>query len=239
MFCVLRHYLMLAAFFLRGRYFRLARERRDLLSSHWRIVLEEKQAIHATEFASGKIANMQRAIGRFNGLVMPPGSWFSWWHFVPRPAAHNGFVLGRTLVSGRLAAGYGGGLCQLSGIMYLAALKLGMAVHERHAHSRDIYREDERYTPLGADAAIVFGHKNLVFRNTTSHVFVWIFEVEQAGLLLRVYAKETVNRAHIEFRREDKAGENLTAVTTLRHSGETTETVSRSVYLQNIENEKF
>jgi vancomycin resistance protein YoaR len=29
----------------------------------------------------------------------------------------------------------------------------------------------ERYTPLGADAAIVFGHKNLVFRNTTSHVF--------------------------------------------------------------------
>jgi hypothetical protein len=70
--------------------------------------------------------------------------------------------------------------------------------------------------------------------------FVWIFEVEQAALLLRVYAKETVNRAHIEFRREDKAGEKSDGrLPTLRHSDETTETVSRSVYLQNIENENF
>jgi hypothetical protein len=41
------------------------------------------------------------------------------------------------------------GYASFRGIMYLAALKLGMTVHERHAHSRDIYREDRALYTFG------------------------------------------------------------------------------------------
>ncbi|MBL8034519.1 MAG: VanW family protein [Leptospiraceae bacterium] len=239
MFSVLRHYLLLVVFFLRGRRFRLARHRLGPLPSDWQIVFEEKQPIHATEYAEGKIANMRRAIAEIEGLVMPPGSWFSWWHFVPRPGAHNGFALGRTLLRGRLTAGYGGGLCQLSGIIYLAALKLGMTVHERHAHSRDIYREEERYTPLGADAAIVFGYKNLVFQNGTDYTFVWNFHVEQNALILRISARQKFTPTQIIFKAEPTVSDGRVAITTLRHRGEVTETICRSFYLREIHDEKI
>jgi vancomycin resistance protein VanW len=53
----------------------------------------------------------------------------------------------------------------LSGLLYHLALVGGLEIVERHAHSVDIYREHERYTPLGADATVVWGFKDLRLRN--------------------------------------------------------------------------
>lgn len=36
---------------------------------------------------------------------------------------------------------------------------------ERHSHSIDIYQEHERFTPLGSDATVVYGYKDLQFQN--------------------------------------------------------------------------
>jgi len=63
-----------------------------------------------------------------------------------------------------LALDYGGGLCQLSGIIYHAVLEAGLEILERHPHSLDIYTATTRYTPLGSDAAVVYGHKDLRFK---------------------------------------------------------------------------
>jgi len=62
---------------------------------------------------------------------------------------------------------FGGGLCQLSGLLYYVSLVAGLEVIERHAHSRDIYDDQTRYAPLGSDATVAFGFKDLRVLNTT------------------------------------------------------------------------
>ena len=59
----------------------------------------------------------------------------------------------------------GGSLCQFSGVIYNLALLSNLRIIERHAHSIDAYGED-RYVPLGRDCTLVFGYKDLRFKNT-------------------------------------------------------------------------
>ncbi len=57
------------------------------------------------------------------------------------------------------------GFVSFSSLLYYAALKTGFIITERHHHSIDIYKEDERYIPLGADSTVVYGFRDLQFIN--------------------------------------------------------------------------
>jgi len=94
-----------------------------------------------------------------NNLLVPPEAIFSFWHVVDRPTGARGFVPGRSLLGGELRPDYGGGLCQLSGIIYYSSLIAGLDILERHPHSRDIYDDQTRYTPLGATRQSHMGSK--------------------------------------------------------------------------------
>jgi vancomycin resistance protein VanW len=60
----------------------------------------------------------------------------------------------------------GGGLCQLSSILYQCSITAGLLIIERYNHTVDIYQESERVAPLGADATVVYGYKDLrIFNN--------------------------------------------------------------------------
>jgi vancomycin resistance protein VanW len=52
-----------------------------------------------------------------------------WW---VRPTSARGFLPGRSLLAGELRPDYGGGLCQLSGLIYNVSLMAGLEVLERH-----------------------------------------------------------------------------------------------------------
>ncbi|MEP7217398.1 MAG: VanW family protein [Bacteroidota bacterium] len=131
-----------------------------------RIMLE--QSITQSDHVEAKLHNMALAASAINGVTLPTDGIFSFWHMVGRPSAARGFLPGRSLLGGRLALDYGGGLCQLSGVLYHLALQSGLRVIERHPHTLDIYTEEERYTPLGSDAAVAYGFKDLRFVNTHS-----------------------------------------------------------------------
>ena len=113
-----------------------------------------EQPILATDYVEAKVHNINLALKRVNDLPIPPGAIFSFWRVMGRPTAARGFMPGRSLLAGRLRPDYGGGLCQLSGLIYYASLMAGLEVLERHPHSRDIYHDDTRYAPLGADATV-------------------------------------------------------------------------------------
>lgn len=90
-----------------------------------------------------------------------------WWAIrVPKRDTKNG----RNLVAGKIQGNYGGGLCQVSGLLYYIALATGLEILERHAHSIDIYAEEDRFAPLGADDTVVFGYKNFM-RHVNSGIF--------------------------------------------------------------------
>ena len=123
---------------------------------------------------ANKIHNIELAIGRIEPLVLEPGQAFSFWQRVLAPTAENGYREGAMFVNRRVVPSFGGGLCQLSGLIYNLALLAGMRILQRHNHSIDAYGE-ERYIPLGRDATVAYGRKDLCFSNP--HRFPVAFEL--------------------------------------------------------------
>jgi vancomycin resistance protein VanW len=128
-------------------------------------VISITQSVRRNENFANKVYNLTLGIAAIDGIVIQPGEIFSFWRNVGRPTLKNGFRLSRNIVSGEISEDYGGGLCQLSGIVYHLSLIAGLRVKERSSHSIDIYREEDRFTPLGADATVVYGYKDLRIQN--------------------------------------------------------------------------
>jgi vancomycin resistance protein VanW len=141
-----------------------------------------QQAITGGDAAANKINNLQMAISCLQGMVLQPGQIFSFWHLVGQPSSKKGYQKSRSIVQGQVVAETGGGLCQLSGLIYLLALKAGLTITERHTHSLDIYREAERFAPLGSDATVSFGYKDLRFVNNLPHPIGLQFSITTAWL---------------------------------------------------------
>lgn len=171
---------------------RIRRVARDRASGHARLIARAcgateplpicvgkiAQPIRNTAFLQGKLTNIANGAARIDGIVIEPGQIFSFWALVGRPSAEAGFQLGRSIRGGMVDGDIGGGLCQLSGIAYELMLRAGMEIVERHPHSRDLYDDVERFTPLGLDATVVWPYRDLRMRNTLRRSVALCFRVE-------------------------------------------------------------
>jgi len=108
------------------------------------------------------------------------------------------------IVANKLDLDYGGGLCQLSGILYYLVLGAGLKILERHPHSLDIYTETTRYTPIGSDATVVYGHKDLRFINSFDFPISFQFEVLEKKILIYLCAEKEIKKCDLEFLEEKK-----------------------------------
>ena len=157
------------------------------------------------------LANGARLLSR--SRIASCGLW-SFWHAVGPPTVANGFVVGRNLVDGVLTRQVGGGLCQPSSLIYHVALLAGLTVVERHPHSIDIYEEADRFTPLGADATVVWGYKDLRLANPHPAEVVFDCFVEGHVITARVYSATALPGREVSFERRPLAPP-LVEVTTL------------------------
>ena len=77
----------------------------------------------------------------------------------------------------------GGGICQVSTTIYNAALYADLQIAKRYAHSRPI-----RYVPLGRDATVSWGSKDLVVKNQRDFPVRLRTSVRNGRLLVELYA---------------------------------------------------
>lgn len=159
----------------RQRYAHVLRQCRDAIGGtsfavrsgggSWPVRVEIEQAVPPGSFPAGKAANLRLGSDSINESLIEPGGLWSFWSRIGRPLAGNGFQESRAIVGGRLVGDVGGGLCQLSGLVHHLALLGALEIVERHPHSIDVYRESDRFAPLGSDATVVWGYKDLRLRN--------------------------------------------------------------------------
>lgn len=190
--------------------------------------LEERQAIRPGKHLDNKLHNLRLGSTAVNRTLIKPGQVFSFWHCLGAPNAERDFKASRNLVNGELIAEAGGGLCQLSGILYLLALKAGLEIMERHHHSKDIYTEAERFCPLGSDATVVYGYKDLRLKNIFSFPLAFKLVVHSQELVAQLTAPAQLPGYTLKFVREQK--EDGTSVTTMRANGETEQVIAISYY---------
>jgi|JI8StandDraft_1071087.scaffolds.fasta_scaffold199345_1 vancomycin resistance protein VanW len=159
------------------------------------------QTIMPGPFFDNKVHNFRVAIVSIHNIVVYPGQVFSFWKTVKRPTEHNGYKKGRNIVAGMVAEEYGGGLCQISSILYHLALLTGLEVVERHNHSVDIYEEYERFTPLGADATVVYGYKDLRIRNNHHEPLRFSFDINGDKLSCSLRTCANIPEHDVSFKR--------------------------------------
>lgn len=111
-----------------------------------------------------KRRNQRLLAAALDGAVLGPGETFSLWRRAGPPIAAAGYAEAAAIRAGRLVTELGGATCLLSTVVYNAALLAGLEITERWCHSVDTYG-DQRYFELGRDAAIVYGYRDLRFRN--------------------------------------------------------------------------
>lgn len=115
-----------------------------------------------------KIVNLRLAVASIDGLVIGSGETFSFWERIGPPTAARGFVEGLILRRGRIEAGVGGGLCQLSNLLYWMALHTPLEIAERHHHGFDPFPDSGRVLPFGSGATVFYNYGDLRLTNPTS-----------------------------------------------------------------------
>ena len=133
---------------------------------------------------AGKRHNVALACAILDGLELGPERPFSFWRALGPATLERGFRPGVEIWSGCALPSVGGGLCLLSNAIFEAALRAGMRVLERHAHTRALGEASV------IDATVAYPHVDLrvrprgraVLRARVAHdVLVVAFEGDEAA----------------------------------------------------------
>jgi vancomycin resistance protein YoaR len=161
----------------------VAQEKRPALTTEEARALGPKQLIgeYKTDFAwdpdEGRQANIRMASEAVNNTLLAPGETFSF----TEQAGMLDYEKAKVFTDGGVAYEEGGGLCQVSSTLFMAANYAGLEIVERHPHYAEL-----PYIKPGFDATVWFGDWNpmdMRFKNTTDgYVLVREF-VDEDGYL--------------------------------------------------------
>ena len=151
------------------------------------------QAAHATpllrhlrgdqmEWQRNKVVNLKLAVARLDGLILHPGETFSYWKLIGKPTRQKGYREGMVLFLGQIGSDVGGGLCQLSNLIFWMTLHTPLTVVERYRHSHNVFPDADRTQPFGSGATCAYPHRDLMIRNDTDQDFQLCLRVGETHL---------------------------------------------------------
>lgn len=138
--------------------------------SHQTILLRNLTGLNR-ELQKNKLINLKISLPWFNGLILKPGQIFSFWFILGKTTYCRGFVDGMVLRNGEIVAEVGGGLCQLSNLIYWMTLHTPLTITERWRHGFDVFPDVDRTQPFGSGATIAYPSIDLKIKNDTSFIF--------------------------------------------------------------------
>ncbi len=118
-----------------------------------------------------KITNLRLAIEQLDGRVIEPGQRLSFWYFVRAPTARRGFLPGLILDHGHMRGAVGGGLCQLTNLIYWMTIHTELTVVERWRHSHDVFPDAGRTQPFASGATCSWPSLDLQIENRTDTAY--------------------------------------------------------------------
>ncbi len=147
------------------------------------------------------IYNIKLASRMINGILVKPQEIFSFNKYVGPAEKEDGFKESTIIANGKFEDGYGGGVCQVSSTLYNTALFANLQIVERYNHS--IYGDATKYVPLGRDAAIFYGYKDLKFKNNLDQKIVIFVKIFGDILQVDIFGRNE-DKAEVEIISKDK-----------------------------------
>ena len=135
--------------------------------------------------------NIGVAVSFIDGALLSPGETFSLNGTVGKRTQAAGFRMAHVFENGEIVDGIGGGVSQVTGTLFNAAAKAGLKIVEVNPHSRPV-----AYLPLGYDATVAYGEKDLKFTNDTdAPIFVdYRFNPKNRHLTATLYGKKVAGK---------------------------------------------
>jgi vancomycin resistance protein YoaR len=163
---------------------RITRQHLQSIDSEWAVV-----STHFSERERNRSHNIRKAAESINGIVLLSGDEFSYNKVVGPRTLKEGFRRAPVIVKGELVPGDGGGVCQVSTTVYIAALQAGLQILQRSHHAFPIH-----YAPPGLDATVVYGAIDLRFRNNTPSPIALVAEAKSGRMTVRVLGSSVYKR---------------------------------------------
>lgn len=139
-----------------------------ILKGDAKILLRKLEGVDM-QLQRNKVVNLKKAIDKIDGIIIKPGEVFSFWNLVGNPTKAKGYLEGLMIGrGGRLAAGCGGGLCQLANLIHYLVLHTSLEVVELHHHSDALFPDHKRRVPFGTGTSIAYKSVDYRFKNTLS-----------------------------------------------------------------------
>lgn len=128
--------------------------------------------------------NIELMCEAVNGMVIEPGGILSLNGIVGQRTAEKGFTVAPAIVDGQLTDDVGGGICQLAGTLYNAALLADMEIVERVHHT---WPSD--YLPIGLDATLNWNNKDLKIKNRSAYPIYVVAELKDLTVSVELYGQ--------------------------------------------------
>jgi vancomycin resistance protein VanW len=140
--------------------------------------------------------NLKIAIKELNQIVIKPGEIFSYWKCIGKPTKAKGYKKGMVLEQGKVKTGVGGGLCQLSNLLFWAMLHTPLTLKERFRHGFDVFPDSNRKLPFGSGATCVYNYRDLQFKNNTEETYQLLIKIIDDYLIINIQSDA---RKYLEF----------------------------------------
>lgn len=140
--------------------------------------------------------NINITCQKIDGLILEPGETFSFNEEVGERTAANGYQMAGVINAGVLEQGYGGGICQVSSMIYQCAVKSLLEITQRWPH-----QWPSSYAEAGTDAAVDWGVQDLQITNNTEYPVVIraFFDNDNRIVTVQFYGHLFENGEYYEF----------------------------------------
>lgn len=205
-----------------GYLFSFAKKRNDFFK-----FTNQLQLTQSLRPNQAKVHNLRIAIKSIESITILPNEIFSFWKIVGKPSLKNGFKESRSILANKIEPTVGGGLCQLSGLVYYLSITANLEIIERHHHSIDIYTDETRFTPLGSDAAVAYGYKDLKIRNNSNGAIQFSFQIKEKEITIKLHHYGILKYQKVDFKKRLLLDNKIEVETMINN-----QIITNSVYLK-------
>ena len=209
-----------------------------LVKAHRSVSLRRLEGVDPV-LQENKVTNLRLAASKVDGLIIAPGETFSFWKTVGPTTRRRGYKEGLIIMKDSMAAGYGGGICQMANMIHWLVLNSPLSVTELHHHTDALFPDERRRVPFGTGTSVFYKNVDYRFKNTTDQpvqLRLWLDETDLCGELraLRPFPlRYRIEEEDHHFRREGEDWYRISRVYRLAFDRETGEQTEKKLILDN------
>lgn len=147
-------------------------------------------------YQKNKEYNLKLAAKTVNGIMIYPHETFSFWKLVRFADKHEPYKEGLVVINDELTTERGGGLCQLSNLLFWMFLHTPLTIIERHGHTIKKFPDPPGDAVIGVDAAVSEGWLDLKVRNDTESIFQINIAFDENNIIGRILVNEDIGKTY-------------------------------------------